>query len=151
MATGHAAFEQQLDASSVLGVVHAPAGGGVEVGGDSDAFLTPLYPTSPWSLTIPSGAAWADYGIISYQNYGSLLPEGESVYLGLAFGGGYVGYGTSNYGWISVERTGVELDAFAWGYETEPGVPIGYPPEPGTLSMLAFGEVVATARRRRGG
>ena len=59
-----------------------------------------------------------------------------------------------HYGWIGVTRGGyygLELEAFAWGYETDPGVPIAAGiPEPGTLGMLALGFVgVGTATRWR--
>ena len=67
---------------------------------------------------IPSGFSWLNQGFGYY--YGpALLPEGDS-YFGIRFdlGGGY------QYGWIGVIRTGSHLDAFAWGYETDPGVPI---------------------------
>lgn len=44
----------------------------------------------------------------------------------------------------------VELDAFAWGYETDPDVPIAAGiPEPGTLAALALGAAAALAGRRR--
>jgi hypothetical protein len=55
-----------------------------------------------------------------------------------------------HYGWISVVRNGLDLDAFAWGYETEPGVPIiAGIPAPGTLAALAFGAVVTRRARKR--
>ena len=79
---------------------------------------------------------------------GSLLPEDVPVYLGTHFdlGSGY------QYGWIGVVMSSVDhgLDAFAWGYETEPGVPIAAgAPEPGTLALLAFGAGIALRRKRR--
>jgi hypothetical protein len=79
-----------------------------------------------------------------YAPVTSLLPEGQQTYLGLRFDQG-AGF---QYGWIGVVRTGMEVDAFAWGYETTPGVaiPAGVP-EPGTLALLAFG-AAATLRRR---
>ena len=74
------------------------------------------------------------------------LPEGQQTYLGVQFD---LGIGIQ-YGWIGVTRTGMELDAFAWGYETEPGVPIAAGvPEPGTLSLLAIAGGVLMRRRRR--
>ena len=74
------------------------------------------------------------------------LPEGESTYLGVSFD---FGSGTQ-YGWIGVVRTGGEVDAFAWGYETEPGIPIAAGvPEPGTLSLLAIGSAALMRRRKR--
>jgi hypothetical protein len=50
----------------------------------------------------------------------SILPEGVETYLGVSFD---LGAGTQ-YGWIGVVRNAAMLDAFAWGYETDPGVPI---------------------------
>ncbi len=98
-------------------------------------------------VLIPSGTAWGSDQYIYYPGYGSELPEGQQTYLGVRFD---LGSG-SQYGWIGVVRTGIELDAFAWGYETEPGVPIGAGaiPEPGTLAMLAVGVAAMAGRRRR--
>jgi hypothetical protein len=57
-----------------------------------------------------------------------------------------------HYGWISVMAHGFfvrEFRAFAWGYETEPGVPIiAGIPAPGTLAALAFGAVVTRRKRK---
>jgi hypothetical protein len=78
----------------------------------------------------------------------SLIPEGVPAYLGvrisnLAGGAGW------HYGWIGVIRTAGDLQAFAWGYETELGTPIAAGiPEPGTLAMLALGAVLVAGRRR---
>jgi len=96
---------------------------------------------------IPSGFSWAPQGYVYYPGYGSQLPEGQQTYLGVRFD---LGSG-NQYGWIGVVRTGIELDAFAWGYETDPGVPIGAGaiPEPGTLAMLAVGAAAIAGRRRR--
>lgn len=49
-----------------------------------------------------------------------ILPEGVETYLGVRFD---LGKGTQ-YGWIKVIRNWVEIDALAWGFETDPGVPI---------------------------
>lgn len=46
--------------------------------------------------------------------------EGVPVYIGVKFNGG----AGDQYGWIGVVRTGFLVDAFAWGYETTPGVAI---------------------------
>ena len=74
------------------------------------------------------------------------LPEGLETYLGVRFD---LGAG-QQYGWIGIVRTGTQLDTFAWGYETEAGVPIpAGAPEPGTVALLAFGAVGAITRRRR--
>lgn len=71
---------------------------------------------------------------------------------------GYVGLklsidGETHFGWIGVVRggrDGIELDAFAWGYETTPDTAIaaGAVPVPGTLAALAFG-AGALGRRSR--
>ena len=95
---------------------------------------------------IPSGFAWRNAGYAYYAPYGSQLPEGTPTYLGFRFdlGSGY------QYGWIGVTRTVEQLEAFAWGYETEAGVPIpaGAIPEPGTLAALALGAAAALTSRR---
>jgi hypothetical protein len=58
-----------------------------------------------------------------------------------------------HYGWIAVfnpDDSSFEFDAFAWGYETEPGVPIiAGIPAPGTLAALAFGAALTGRRRNR--
>ena len=95
---------------------------------------------------IPTGAPFAGSADIYYAGY-SELPEGTVTYLGNRLD---LGYGFQ-YGWIGVVRTGRVLDTFAWGYETDPGVPIeaGAIPEPGTLAMLALGATALLGRRRR--
>ena len=61
----------------------------------------------------------------------------------------------THYGWIGVEffDDGIQLDVFAWGYETEAGVAIeagaGTVPAPGTLAALAFGACVSRRSRIR--
>jgi hypothetical protein len=76
----------------------------------------------------------------------SNFPSGVARYMGVRFND-VDGY---HYGWISVVRNGLDLDAFAWGYETEPGVPIiAGIPAPGTLAALAFGAVVTRRARKR--
>jgi hypothetical protein len=75
----------------------------------------------------------------------TLLPEGVPTYLGIKFD---MGFG-DQYGWIGVVRTGQTTDAFAWGYETVPGMPIpAGAPEPGTLAMFALGATALVCRRR---
>ena len=59
-----------------------------------------------------------------YPGY-AYTPEGVATYIGLRFGDQWCGYyGSCQYGWIGVVRTGSELEAFAWGYETDVGVPV---------------------------
>ncbi|MCI0629089.1 MAG: hypothetical protein L0Y44_00365 [Phycisphaerales bacterium] len=71
----------------------------------------------------------------------TFFPEGEIRYMGVRTLSG-------NYGWIEVERTGMNFTAYAWAYETEPGVSIdaGEVPAPATLGLLA---VVAFRSSRR--
>ncbi|MCG8407711.1 MAG: PEP-CTERM sorting domain-containing protein [Phycisphaerales bacterium] len=99
-----------------------------------------------------AGTSWFGFALIVAE-YGppyTLIPEGQNVYLGTRFdpGDGF------HYGWIGVNRIATGLQAFAWGYETDPGVPIAAgAPEPGSLALLAFGAagVAGTHRRRRDG
>jgi len=95
--------------------------------------------------------ATPNFGQVGYifNTYGGYndtdLPAGLARYIGLRFD---PGDGT-HYGWIGVVRTGMQLDAFAWGYETEVGVPIPAGiPEPGTLALLAMGALGVIRRRR---
>ena len=113
----------------------------VTVGGYGDYFVVGFNSGD----LIDGTAVWAQEGYAYYPGYGSELPEGQATYLGVRINGP-----SYQYGWVGVVRTGGELDAFAWGYETEPGVPIAAgAPEPGTLALLAFGAAGACARRRR--
>jgi len=79
-----------------------------------------------------------------YGNRG-LLPNGEQTYLGVQL----MIDANVHYGWVSVQRNGVFIDVFAWGYETEPGVGIlaGNVPNPGALGVLAFGAGAGLLRR----
>jgi hypothetical protein len=103
------------------------------------------------------GLDWNQSGEFGDESWGkvrnatsgeSLIPEGIPAYLGariqnLDGGAGF------HYGWIGVIRDGGDLQAFAWGYETDVGVPIAAGiPEPGTLAMLAFGAALVASRRR---
>jgi hypothetical protein len=95
---------------------------------------------------IPSGGGWYGVGYTLSPYYGSDLPEGLTRYFGVRFD---VGSGWQ-YGWVGGIRTGLQFDALAWGYETQPGVPIAAgAPEPGSLALLAMGTVGAMSRRRR--
>ena len=93
-----------------------------------------------------SGLPRATLGCVYFEGGYTNLPEGVEPYLGIRFdlGGGY------QHSWLGVVHTGPELDAFAWGYETEVGVPIpAGVPEPGTLAALAVGAAALLGRRRR--
>ena len=94
---------------------------------------------------VPSGLNTATGALIVFPGFGEAFPEGEPHYLGVQFDLG----GGTQYGWIGVTRIGLELDAFAWAYETEPGVAI-VTPEPGAISMLLLGAGMLTTRRFRG-
>ena len=101
-------------------VVQAATPDGVDA-----TFDVALYFVNPIAqgVSIPTGAPMPDGAFIlsTYPGYeGTLLPEGVQTYLGMRFdvGSGY------QYAWVGVVRSGQELEAFAWGYETEPGVPI---------------------------
>lgn len=72
----------------------------------------------------------------------SFFPVGERRYLGVLTADG-------RHGWIEVERTGGNLTAYSWAYETAPGVPItaGQVPAPGAAVLLGIGTL--TLRRNR--
>jgi len=81
-------------------------------------------PANALGIPDPTATLVFDDSVNVIQPYGGycspLIPEGVPSYLGIRFDLG----GGTQYGWIGVTRTGLELDAFAWGYETTPGVPI---------------------------
>jgi len=123
--------------------LEAPTDGlDMELGGYSDVFALPV----GFGEMIPSGAPFDNVGWVYFEGYDSEFPEGLEAYLGVQFPIA----GETHYGWVGAVRTGLELDAFAWGYETEVGVPIAAgAPEPGTLAMLAVGAAALVGRRRR--
>ena len=109
-------------------------GGGVneEVRAEIQAVEDIDYPYRSFALGLDAGALIPDAGTywrfqatyIYYAGWpgpvNSMIPEGQAAYLGVKFD---VGIGTQ-YGWIGVVRTGMELEAFAWGFERNVGVPI---------------------------
>jgi hypothetical protein len=83
--------------------------------------------------------AWTSGGRIVY------FPPGEERYAGVSFDPG----DGVHYGWIGV-LNGAPSEVFAWGYESDAGVPIpAGAPEPGSLALLAMGAGAALRRRRR--
>jgi len=140
-AGGPASFEQWVyPGGGGYGAVAGIAGvTSLQVSGDM------LLPSGSGEV-VPDGSPFDHFGYSVFDG-ASLLPEGLVTYLGVRFNGP-----DWHYGWIAMIREGVELDALGWGYETEPGVPIGVGvpfPEPGTLAMLALGAGAVAARRRR--
>lgn len=98
-------------------------------------------------VALPANFNWNNSSAISHPALGSNLVDGQQAYLGVRFdlGSGW------QYGWIGVVKNGIGLDAFAWAYETDPGMEIaaGVVPEPGSLALLAFVAVGVAGRRRR--
>jgi len=116
----------------------------IHVGGDFGVFVLGFNAGE----LIPTADATDGIGYVMYDGFGSELPEGLETYLGVRFNAGDTSGVGDHFGWIGVVRTGHDLDAFAWGYETEVGVPIAAGvPEPGMLALLAFGVAALTARR----
>ncbi len=75
-----------------------------------------------WTLRDPF--CFSKGGYLHYPAY-NYVPEGVPAYLGTAAGGSYCTYyNNCQYGWIGVVRTGTELEAFAWGFESTPGTAI---------------------------
>ncbi len=133
--------------------------GGLKVLSTGEGGFEPQLFAPGGPIPVPGGATYygrpvsSSSGYLHYANYPA-IPEGVPSYLGVLWGGTYVGgsgyAGTSNYGWIGVTRTGDLLETFAWGYETDAGVPIAAgTPEPGSLALLAFGAGALLRRKRR--
>jgi hypothetical protein len=136
-------------------VNHNPAGGAlVAVGGD---YLYPHTASLSAGTTVDGLLTFLDAGFKVHASYWegpyygwlqSHFAAGEVAYMGVRFSD-LDGY---HYGWIGVIRNidSLAFDAFAWGYETEPGVPIvAGIPAPGTLAALAFGAAVTRRGRKR--
>ncbi len=123
-----------------------------------------LFPVDAGSMIPTPGAGGFSSAAVTYWTGGpeylfdgqpTLFTAGVEAYIGVRFGTG------PQYGWVGVvpewatftiggtPTNALVLDAFAWGYETEVGVPIAAgAPEPGTLAMLALGAVTALRPRR---
>lgn len=151
VAGGPTSVRQLLEATTASCVTDAPlhmmTGSGefpaewFLVGVDYAVEIPPAPDTSWWS---GSSYQWFDG---QYPPTGTLLPLDTPTYLGVRFD---LGDG-DQYGWIGVTYSSADhtLDAFAWGYQTTPGVPIlAGVPEPGTLALLAFGAAAVVRRRR---
>ncbi len=125
-------------------------------GPDADGFLLSLSA----GTVIDASGVWQNDGIILWPDLGPTeIPENVETFVATRFNPtGAIGTNcsTSNplnpchYGWIKVVRTGFELDALAWAYEDQPGVPIaaGAVPEPASLSLLLIGGGALLRHRR---
>lgn len=96
---------------------------------------------------VPSGQPWENAGVVVAAGFGEAFAENEQVFIATRFD---VGGGT-HFGWIGVTRAGNALDAFAWGYETDVGVPIDAGagiPSPGAGWLAGVAGLVALRRPR---
>jgi hypothetical protein len=132
-------------AQAIGGACLMPAGGFVAVEGMLD-MLAVGYPIG---TTIDDTLFWFPFGTVLGLGVGgppSAIPEGEECYVGFQFD---LGPGPQ-YAWVGVVRTGGFVDAFAWAYEDQPGVPIiAGVPEPGCFALFAIGAGALVSRRRR--
>jgi hypothetical protein len=125
--------------------------------------------------TIGPAGTFSDLAGLSTQYYNTYTSEYTGFQTSVAPGSAYLGVRffvdttarglQAHYGWIGIELDLVNVpenygfadlrvmaitNTFAWGWETEPGVPIAAgAPAPGTLGALAFGAVPACGRGRR--
>lgn len=93
------------------------------------------------------GGSWAQDGRLTEFDGTSHFVDGIPSFMGVRFnlGDGY------RYGYIGVIKDGLVYDAFAWGYETEVGVPVRIIPAPGAASLLGLCGLAAVRRQRRRG
>lgn len=117
---------------------------------DSGELVGPGLSNGAWSQSSTLEFAWSSYDYYTgeYDSgfRGLLPPDGSPTYVGarLTIDNQF------HYGWIGVQNFGGFIDVFAWGYETEAGVPVAAgAPTPGTLGALAVGAVGALSRKRR--
>ncbi len=113
----------------------------------------------PGGLPTSFGYRWYHSAAVGHTymdafGFATDLPLGEPTYIAVRFG---LSDGT-HYGWVGVVRDGlgtmrfdVHATPFAWGYETEPGVPIdaGAIPAPAPLLALAIGAAPGLTRPPR--
>jgi hypothetical protein len=122
--------------------------------GGADVVASPTITKNLSQSTVVDGS-WqfsnhANHVVYSTGQHGTFVTtyfsNGSVGYMGVRF----LDVDGYHYGWISVVRYGLNFSAFAWGYETEPGVGIiAGIPAPGTLAALAFGAVVTRRGRKR--
>lgn len=114
--------------------------GGVVIPPYDDPEVLPLENGDPLA-----GLSYLEWGFYAYgyPPSQSPFPLGQRRFVGVLTMEG-------RYGWIEVEREGLDLRAVSWAYETEPGVPIlaGQIPTPGALAVLALSALTSTRRRR---
>jgi hypothetical protein len=121
---------------------------------NSGELVGPGLSDGAWSQSSTFEFAWDSCTYNYYYYYyecesgfrGLLPPDGSQTYVGarLTIDNQF------HYGWIGVQNFGGFIDVFAWGYETEAGVPIAAGvPAPGGLGALAIGAVGALSRKRR--
>jgi len=88
---------------------------------------------------------FSNKGYLYYPGY-PYIPEGVPTYLGAAAGNTFcAAYNNCQYGWIKVFRTGAEVEALAWGFESTPGVPINAgDPQPSDPTGACCDDATAT-------
>ena len=123
MASGDSSFRHLIydEPSYGFGTVDTPVDEPNDVVVDQSSGYSVLVGLDSGQIIDNAVGVWNPTGYATYVYAGlAAFAEGVSKYLGVRFDAGS-GY---QYGWIGVTRNGNELEAFAWGYETEPGVPI---------------------------
>ena len=119
-------------------------GGIMSIDGAAGTFAFAVDPGTPIG---DPGQAFSILAGIKVDYYGSqysYIPEGVQTYIGARVKIDY----QQHYAWIGVVRNGFSLETFAWGYESEAGVPVpAGAPEPSTLALLALGFCAASRRR----